>query len=334
MKPKEIFLRSLSRQPVPRHAAGSATSIATVDLMKKTGFSFPEAHLDAEKMAGLAETGYTEIGFDNVMPLFSVWHEAAAMGCKVDWGQPDRMPNCRETLYGIDDDISIPGDLLSKIECAVPLKAIGLLKKRHGNEIAVMGKVFGPWTMGYHLFGVEEFLINTMLKPDRIRSIMETLKSVTIMFGKAQLEAGADSLCLADHATRDLCSPEAYRDFLFETHKEIREKLNCPIALHICGDTADRISYIKDTGIDCFHFDSKVPSKTARELAGNKLALMGGTSNFDIIRSGTEDTIRNDAREKIAAGIDIIGPECAVPLDAKYLNMKILADETKKHKIG
>ena len=35
------------------------------------------------------------------------------------------------------------------------------------------------------------------------------------------------------------------------------------------------------------------------------------------------------SREKAEHKIDIIGPECAVPLDAPYINMKILAGEVK-----
>jgi [methyl-Co(III) methanol-specific corrinoid protein]:coenzyme M methyltransferase len=329
-KPKEVFLKALSRNNTLRPATGSATSIVTIDLMKKAGISFPDAHLDSEKMAGLAAAGYTEIGFDNVMPLFSVWHESAAMGCKVDWGQVDRMPNCRTHLYKIGDTITIPKDLLNRPGCKIPVEALKILKRRHGNEVAILGKVFGPWTLGYHMFGVEEFLINTLLKPDIVKRAMDTLKEVTIKFGAAQIEAGADALCFADHATRDLCSPDAYRDFLIEVHQEINEKLACPLVLHICGDTSDRIPYINQTGIACFHFDSKVPSKAARELAGDKLSLMGGTSNFNVIRNGSAGTIQNDVEEKINCNIDIIGPECAVPLDAPFENMKILADEVKK----
>ena len=330
MKPKDIFMRSIRREPVPRPATGSATSVVTVDLMKKVGIFFPEAHLDPGKMAGLAAAGYTEIGFDNVMPLFSVWHESAALGCRVDWGEMGRMPDSRGSLYMIDDEVSIPKDFLLRKECQVPLKALQLLKKQYGDEIAVIGKVFGPWSLGYHLYGVEEFLINTILKPDSVKKAMERLKQVTVAFGTAQVEAGADALCYADHATRDLCSPEAYRDFLLELHREMHERLPCPLILHICGDTSDRITYIRETGIECFHFDSKVPVETARRLAGDRLSLMGGTSNFSIIREGTPDTVIADVRDKHLCSIDIIGPECAVPLDAPYMNMKILVDEVKK----
>lgn len=329
MKPRDIFLRALRREPTPRHATGTATSIATVDLMRKTGYFFPEAHLDPEIMAGLAEAGHTVLGFDNVMPLFSVCHESAAIGCAVDWGAVDLMPDCHR-MYSIGDEIVIPADFLSRPECRVPLRAIELLRKRLGDEVAVIGKVFGPWTLGYHVFGVEEFLINTILNPDAVKRAMETLKEVTVAFGRAQVEAGADALTLADHATRDLCSPLAYRDFLTDIHIELNERLGCPVILHICGDTADRIAYIRETGIPCFHFDSKVPSARARELAGEKLSLMGGTSNFNIVRKGTPELIAADVREKKANRIDIIGPECAVPLDAPYENLRLIAEEAKR----
>jgi MtaA/CmuA family methyltransferase len=180
---------------------------------------------------------------------------------------------------------------------------------------------------------VEEFLINTLLERDQIKRAMAALKEVTVAFGLAQIEAGADALCLADHATRDLCSPGAYREFLCEVHTEMVERLGCPLVLHICGDTSDRICHIRETHLACFHFDSKVPASKARELAGPRMALMGGTSNLEIIRKGTEEAIRRDAREKIAAGIDVIGPECAVPLDGPSRNMRILADEVKTGRI-
>jgi len=331
MNSRAIFLAALRRQPVPRPAVGSATSIVTMDLMDRVGAHFPEAHLDAAPMALLAGAGHTELGYDNVMPLFGVWHELAALGCDVDWGARDRMPNCRRRLAAdIRDRVAIPADWLSRPPCAVPLDALRRLKARFGDEVAVVGKVFGPWTLGYHVFGVENFLIATITDPDAVKRAMRQLLEVTVAFGRAQIEAGADALTLADHATRDLCSPRAYHDFLLEIHAELNERLPCPLILHICGDTADRIGFIRSTGIPCFHFDSKVPAVKARELAGDRLALMGGTSNFDIVREGTPETVARDVAEKLAAGIDVIGPECAVPLDAPWENLKRIADEVKR----
>ncbi len=328
-RPRDIFLNALRRRKTPRPATGSATSIVTADLMTDVGIHFPDAHLDARKMADLAAAGHTALGFDNVMPLFSVWHESSAMGCRIDWGHDLQMPNCRQPLYKIGDDITIPADLLERPGCAIALEAIAVLKKEYGDDVAIVGKVFGPWTLGYHMFGVQEFLINTILDPSAVRRAMETLKELTVLFGAAQVEAGADALCLGDHATRDLCSPDAYAGFLKDIHAELVERLPCPLILHICGDTSDRIRYIRETGVACFHFDSKVPARVARDLAGDEMSLMGGTSNFSVIREGNADIICADVAEKVAAGIDIIGPECAVPLDAPYRNMRTLAEEVK-----
>ncbi|MFO7897515.1 MAG: uroporphyrinogen decarboxylase family protein [Planctomycetota bacterium] len=329
MTPRDIFLAAVERKPTPRPAVGNAVSSVTVDLMDEAGAFFPDVHHDAEKMARLAAAVHTVIGHDNVMPLFSVWHESSALGCRVDWGERGRMPDCSTPLCAVGDEIPIPADLLDRPGCAVPLDAIRRLRDRFGDEVAVVGKVFGPWTLGYHVFGVENFLIATMLDPDAVHRAMDRLMTVTVRFGRAQIEAGADALCLADHLTRDLCRPEYYRDFLMDRHRLLDERLDCPIILHICGDTADRIGYIRRTGLDCFHFDSKVPTPTARELAGEELALMGGTSNFTVVREGTPETIVADAREKIDNHIDIVGPECAVPLDAPWRNMKLHADTAK-----
>ena len=323
MTNRERFLAALSRrQPADRPVFGTGTSIVCQDLMEHVGAWFPEGHTDAEKMAALAMAGHTELGFDVVMPLFSVCHEAAAMGCNVDWGSPDRMPESGPPLFKHSSDIRIPDNLLTKPACQVPLEAIRSLKERLDNDAAVCGKVFGPWTQGYHLFGVEHFLIGTLDDPDDTRRILERLMPVTIQFAKAQIEAGADCLLLADHATRDLCGPKAYAEFLKDVHSQLAEAIPCPLILHICGNTSDRIGMIAETGLDCFHWDTKTGTpQYARSLAGDKLSLMGGISNLKLLQA-TPDEIRTDAELAHAARIDIIGPECAIPLTTPLENLK------------
>lgn len=330
MKPKDIFLAKMRGESAPRPGIGSATSIVTTDLMQETGISFPEAHQDPAKMAALAATGHTVLGFDNVMPLFSVWHESAALGCEVDWGNIHRMPDGRPIHSSVDEEIQIPDGFLQSPGCAVPLQALKLLREDLGNDVAIVGKVFGPWTLGYHLFGVEEFLAATLLNPDRIREIMRQLIEATVAFAQAQVDHGADAITLGDHCTRDLCSPDAYKDFLMDIHRELHERIPCPLILHICGDTSDRLGYIGQTGLECFHFDSKVPAQTAKKLSKDAFTLMGGTGNIEIVRNGTEETIAKDITGKLEIGIDVVGPECAVPLDAPYRNLKSLTESAKK----
>ena len=298
--------------------------------MDITGAAFPEAHQDAQLMAKLAMAGYTVLGYDNVMPLFSVCHESVALGCPVNWGDRRHMPDCRHPIWKTDKDVKVAKDFLKHPSAQVPLEALSILKKELGDDCAVCGKVFGPWTLGYHVFGVEDFLINTLLAPDMIRKAIDKLKMVTVWYAEAQIEAGADCLLLGDHATSDLCSPQAYRDFLMDVHKELVERINCPLILHICGNTIDRVKYIRQSKIHCFHWDTKsgLPEEM-RKLAGDTLSLMGGVSNIETLHGGEPEDVRKQAQAAADAGINIVGPECAVPLDVKVENLKAISEQLK-----
>jgi len=61
------------------------------------------------------------LGLEVVMPLFSVCHEAAAIGSQVNWGGPAAMPTCGPPIFACAEDIRIPDDLLLRPGCAVPL---------------------------------------------------------------------------------------------------------------------------------------------------------------------------------------------------------------------
>jgi [methyl-Co(III) methanol-specific corrinoid protein]:coenzyme M methyltransferase len=49
-----------------------------------------------------------------------------------------------------------------------------------------MGKVFGPWTLSYHLFGVENFLAAILLERETVKIVLRVLSEVTVQFGNAQ----------------------------------------------------------------------------------------------------------------------------------------------------
>jgi len=322
---RQRFLEAITRRNASgRPVFGTGTSIVCQELMEAAGSWFPEAHLDAEKMAALAIAGHTVLRMDVVMPLFSVSHEAAAMGCHVAWGGTAAMPECGKPIFKDADDIHIPHDLLQRCGCAVPLAAIALLKKRLGDDAAVCGKVMGCWTQAYHYFGVESFLMGTLDDPAGTRRILDRLLPVTLQFARAQIDVGADCILLADHATRDLRSPAAYRDFVLPLHQRIAEEIKAPVILHICGHTADRIGMIAQSGLSCFHWDTKTGrAGEIRALAGPRLALMGGVSNLTLLR-GTADEVAGQVQAALAGDIDVVGPECAIPLATPLGNLKAI----------
>ena len=331
MSPKRRFLAGLFGGRTDVVPVGNPTSVATVELQRETEAFFPEAHLDGEAMARLAAGGHEILGYDTVMPYFSVEQEAAALGCDVDWGAPDLMPVERDHPFETPEQAAMPVDFLERKPTRAVLDAIAILKKRYQGRVAVIGKVMGPWTLSYHTHGVQNFLIKTILEPDVVRRFLERLKVVTIAFGRAQLEAGADVLCLADHATGDLVSAETYRDFLMPVHKEIIHELGCPIVLHICGDTTNRLEYIVQAGFDCFHFDSKVDAVRAKQIVGDRMSLVGNVNNPETLLSGTPEDVRREVFYALDAGVEIVAPECAVPLTTPNRNLRAVVEAAREY---
>ena len=105
------------------------------------------------------------------------------------------MPESGKPIFHEPDDIRIPPDLLTRPACAVPLRAIGLLKKRLGDEAAVCGKVFGSWTQAYHYFGVEHFLMGALDDPDATRRILDRLLPVTLHLPRPRSRPAPIAFC-------------------------------------------------------------------------------------------------------------------------------------------
>jgi len=184
--------------------------------------------------------------------------------------------------------------------------------------------VMGPWTICYHTVGVEDFLILVRLDPDQVRAYLEAYMPVTIAIANAQLRAGADAVVLPDHATGAMVSAGTYAEFLVPVHHRMLAQIGGPTILHICGKCLDRIPDIATEGYDGYHFEWQNDPKKAVEAAGGQVSLLGGISNIEALLQGTPDDVHRQARYNIEAGVDSIGPECAISLQTPLENLKAI----------
>jgi MtaA/CmuA family methyltransferase len=331
LSPKRRFMSALfGGRRSDRPPVGNPTSIVTLELMEKTGIFFPQAHLDASPMAELAAAGHEILGFDAVMPEFSVQQEAAALGCEMDWGSPSMMPDAKTHPFQRVEDLRIPENILEKPSLKVVLEALSLLRRQYGDEVAIIGKVMGPWTISYHMAGTENFLLWSAVEPDKVRRFLEVLKEVTVLFAKAQFQAGADVVVLADHATGDLVSPKTYRNFLLPVHRELVQRIGGPLILHVCGNCADRLRLFVEAGFDGYHFEWQVDAREAVKVVNREMALVGNINNSTALYRGTPEDVRKQVRYSIEAGVDIIAPECAVPLQTPLRNLRAVVEAAEE----
>lgn len=309
-----------------RPPVGNPTSIVCHGLMDAAGVSFPQAHLDANAMADLALAGHEILGFDTVMPEFSVQQEGAALGCRVDWGDRDRMPDARNFPYENFADVIVPDHLLEKPSLKVVLEALSILRRHVGGKVAIVGKVMGPWTLSYHMAGTQNFLLQIGLgETEKVTKMLRQLMPVTINFARAQFQAGADIVVLADHATGNLVGPYHYEQLLLPIHQEITAQIDGPLILHVCGNCSDRLALFAESGVDAYHFEWQVDAKMAVHKVGHLISLVGNVNNPEVLYQGTPEVVYKQVRYAVEAGVNIIAPECAIPLATPIENLKAIA---------
>ncbi|MCH8290237.1 MtaA/CmuA family methyltransferase [Candidatus Poribacteria bacterium] len=337
MTSRQRVLAALRREPVDRTPVCNPTSVATVELMDLVDAPFPDANRNPELMARLAATGYTELGFDTIMPIFTIIQESSALGCDIQWEQKDNWPTVRmrKPIWAEPEDIKIPSNFLTHEDTKCVLDAIKMLRKEFGDEVAIIGKTMGPWTLGYHGFGVETFLLMSLDDPDKTKLCLDKMKKSTVDFGVAQIEAGADALTLPDHATGDLVSGEYYQRYLRDLHIEFVDQIPIPLILHICGRTVDRMEYIAQTGMAAFHYDSKNAPDESMDIVDDRISLVGNINNPETLFAKGPEDVRQEVYKNLEAGVQLVGPECAIPLQTAIENLteipKAVRDWHKEH---
>jgi [methyl-Co(III) methanol-specific corrinoid protein]:coenzyme M methyltransferase len=79
-----------------------------------------------------------------------------------------------------------------------------------------------------------------------------------------------------------------------------------------------------DAGFDAYHFEWQVDARVAVQKVGGRLSLAGCVNNPQALYQGTPADVFEQARYAIEAGVDIIGPECAIPLATPLENLKAI----------
>ena len=185
MTPRRRFLSAMFRGRVDKVPACTLSSVVTLEMMDAVDAAFPEAHLDAEKMARLAATSHEILGMDTIMPVFHSQLEAAALDAETEWAEKDNWPSTSAPTVDDPDQVRIPGDFLQRPTLATATGAISLLRKRYP-DVGIVGKVYGPWSVGYALVGIENFLIDVMLDPDKIKRYLDKILPACLLSARAQ----------------------------------------------------------------------------------------------------------------------------------------------------
>ncbi|MEE9400282.1 MAG: uroporphyrinogen decarboxylase family protein, partial [Dehalococcoidales bacterium] len=87
---------------------------------------------------------------------------------------------------------------------------------------------------------------------------------------------------------------------------------------------ADRLHIFAEEDYDGYHFEWQVDAKEAVRIVNGKISLVGNINNAQCLFRGNPEDAYKQARYSIEAGVDILAPECAVPLQTPVENLKAI----------
>ncbi len=326
-------LKGNKEDRVPCICPGGMMNMIVTELMYKAGIMWPEAHMEAEQMAGLAMSVYDYGLFENYGVPFCMTVEVEGMGAKVDMGSTKFEPHVIEYIMkSISDYKNIKHLDINKGRVKVTTDAISILKTKN-TGIPIIGNVTGPISVTSSLMEPVIFYKELRRKKEDVHKLMEFVTNQIIEFGKAQVKSGADVIAISDPSgTGEILGPTYFEEFAVKYINMlidgIRETYNdIPIIVHICGQMHKVYSGIKKLNTDAFSFDAMVSIKELKEHMEGKV-LMGNVSSF-AIETANEDKINAMTQNAINSGIDILSPACGLGTQSSMKNIQVILKTVK-----
>ncbi len=289
------------------------------------GITYKEFATNGRSMAAAQLFIQKRFELDAITACSDAFRVSADLGAKMAYPE-EKPPFAVEPIISSAADLNKlgrPDPKGKKGRMADRVLAVEEMVKGAGGEVAVLGWVDMPFTEACSICGITNFMIMINDEPALAHRLLSFLTKVVIDFSLAQVEAGADMIGCGD-AAASLISPSMYREFALPYEKEVTTAIhnaNCPVKLHICGNTTALLPDMVDSGADLFNVDHMVPLLKAKEVYGSQNKCYKGNLNpvADIMNASVTDcTEKARACMKIAEGTKyMLSAGCEIPAETK-----------------
>ncbi len=335
MSPAERLLSVFNLDRVDRLPIVEPLQTGTLELMKESGFYWPDAHKMPDKMAGLSYAGHAVIGFESVRIPFDINVEAEALGCVLDWRRWDMQPPIK--LPAIQEP-----EMIEKLEVPDPRKAgrmpavieaTEMLSARVQKEsIPVIVGIVGPFMIAGQVRGVDQFLMEVLTQPDLAHKVIEVSTQTCIEYMKEVVDVGADAITIVDATSSpDLISPRHYDAFSKPYVERMIRSTKAPNILHICGKTKPILERMVSTGAKAVSIDSSVDMAELVRVARGKCATAGNVSVVGSLFLGTPEEVAEETRIVISKGVNIPCTSCGIAPPTTTANLKSMVSTIRQY---
>lgn len=276
---------------------------------------------------------YEEFALDMVCVISDPMREAEGFGAEVIIPEDGVPYSKNHRLKNIKDIATLKIIDPSKVRRMNDrLEAVHFLKARVGKEVPVVGWVEGAVAESCDLMNMSDVLMNFYDEPEEMQHLLEICADQSILFAKAQIEAGADIIGVGDAAS-SLMGPTLYEEFALPYQQKIIKSIQAMgarVKLHICGDLNPVIDLVGQSGADIIDLDHMVDMVKASEVFPKEAVICGNFDPVRVLLQGDERLVRDEVRRCMNLSKlhrNIIAPGCEVPKDTPEGNMKAMMKE-------
>jgi [methyl-Co(III) methylamine-specific corrinoid protein]:coenzyme M methyltransferase len=282
------------------------------------------------KMCCLSRAAHDLAGLEGVRVPFDVTAEACALGAMTGRESLDRQPSI--VLTAVSDR-----EGLDRLEVAEPssaqatkavLKALEMLSSQMEGVPVICG-IVAPFMLAGQLLGVELTLMNIINDPSFVRMLVRKAEQFDQMYVASAVEAGADVITLIDAtATGDILGSQQYEEYAlpYETGVALRARFGgARSVLHICGDIGPLLPYVIRSGATALSVDQCMDLVEVKKSLNREMALVGNVSPTGSLLFGKPDDVRDESRDCLRAGVDVLAPGCGLAPRTPTANIRAMA---------
>lgn len=336
LSPKERLLRVLRKEKVDRPPVicpGGMMNAAVVEIMEKTGHSWPRAHSEATVMAGLAGDVHEQTGFENLGVPFCMTVEAEVLGSEIDFGtltcEPkiakEAFPSAVEVEYRNVEQMVKTG----RIETIV--QAASQLAKKYPH-LPVIGSLTGPLSTAASLVEPMQFLKELRKDRENAHKVLDYVTSLLLKYAELLVEGGVTLIAVADPtASGEILGPKMFAQYAVPYLNKVVDgihRLGVPVIVHICGKMNGVKSLIPHIRSEAISTDAAVNLRLLK-AEYPELTTMGNLSTF-ILNFGSPEKVARQTERLVQSGIDIIAPACGLSTLSPLENIKAMTATVKE----
>jgi uroporphyrinogen decarboxylase len=329
---KELVGRALQGLPVPRVPAGP---LAVHFCARLAGFSLRAYSTQARVLAESVIRYYERFQPDAVWVSADTWVSAEAMGAAVGASGDDQpVGGMGAPLIRTAKDIDRlrPADVGRQGRYPFMLEALAGIVEALGRDVFVVACFDQyPFSLASALLGLPEAMLKLKEDQAMLMALMERCLEYGLTYARALGKAGADMLSGGD-SPAGLIGPQLYREVAWPFEKRLisglKESMDKPVSLHICGDATMLLPDMAQSGADVLEIDHLVNLAEACRRVGPGIALWGNLNPVGLLLQGQPEDVSEACRTVIGEAEAsrhrrfVLSSGCTLALDTPETNLR------------